>query len=162
MPTWGVMILNKSCEKATDLTIIHSFQRSIEITTAILLLTGQITIIGVFVRPGRFSLSLGGPLFGGHRLEGKNQEEVGSLFIDILDIILAILLINNVIHVTGTFVSSGEFSINVSGPIFGYPEVVPALPFEDYDFFNKIVSKHYNVPPEMVTKLRGNEYNVIN
>lgn len=82
---------------------------------------------------------------------------MGNLFIDILDIIIAILLINDAIHVTGIFISSGDFSINVSGPIFGYPEVVPALPIEDYNFFNTIVKKHYNVPPELLTTLKGNE-----
>lgn len=157
MPTWGVVILIESCVVNSEKKVIHSFQRNLEITTAILLLTGQITIIGVFVRPGRFSLSLGGPLFGGHRLEGTDHSQVGNLFIDILDIIIAILLINDAIHVTGTFISSGDFSINVSGPIFGYPEVVPALPIEDYNFFNTIVKKYYNVPPELLTTLKGNE-----
>ncbi|MFB6803642.1 hypothetical protein [Peribacillus butanolivorans] len=151
------MILNETCELDTNKKVIHSFQRSIEITSAILLLTGQITIIGIFVRPGRFSLSLGGPLFGGHRLEGKDHSQEGNLFIDILDIIIAILLINDVIHVTGLFVSSGEFTINVSGPIFGYPEVTPALPIEDYNLFNTIITKHYIVPPELLTNIRGNE-----
>ncbi|MFF5399660.1 hypothetical protein ACFY5J_20250 [Peribacillus butanolivorans] len=151
------MILNETCEFDTNKKVIHSFQRSIEITSAILLLTGQITIIGIFVRPGRFSLSLGGPLFGGHRLEGKDHSQEGNLFIDILDIIIAILLINDVIHVTGFFVSSGEFTINVSGPIFGYPEVTPALPIEDYNLFNTIITKHYIVPPELLTNIRGNE-----
>ncbi|WP_311202517.1 hypothetical protein [Peribacillus aracenensis] len=151
------MILIESCVVNSEKKVIHSFQRNLEITTAILLLTGQITIIGIFVRPGRFSLSLGGPLFGGHRLEGTDHSQVGNLFIDILDIIIAILLINDAIHVTGTFISSGDFSINVSGPIFGYPEVVPALPIEDYNFFNTIVKKHYNVPPELLTTLKGNE-----
>ncbi|PEZ77729.1 hypothetical protein CN380_18655 [Bacillus sp. AFS017274] len=157
MPTWGVVILIETCVDNSEKKVIHSFQRNLEITTAILLLTGQITIIGVFVRAGRFSLSLGGPLFGGHRLEGKDHSQVGNLFIDILDIIIAILLINDAIHVTGIFISSGDFSINVSGPIFGYPEVVPALPIEDYNFFNTIVKKHYNVPPELLTTLKGNE-----
>lgn len=58
---------------------------------------------------------------------------------------------------TGFFVSSGEFTINVSGPIFGYPEVVPALPIEDYNLFNTIITKHYIVPPELLTNIRGNE-----
>ncbi|MFF2456896.1 hypothetical protein [Peribacillus simplex] len=151
------MILIETSVVNSEKKVIHSFQRNLEITTAILLLTGQITIIGIFVRPGRFSLSLGGPLFGGHRLEGTDHSQVGNLFIDILDIIIAILLINEAIHVTGTFISSGDFSINVSGPIFGYPEVVPALPIEDYNFFNTIVKKHFNVPPELLTTLKGNE-----
>lgn len=150
------MILNETCEFDTNKKVIHSFQRSIEITSAILLLTGQITIIGIFVRPGRFSLSLGGPLFGGHRLEGKDHCKKET-FYRYTDIIIAILLINDVIHVTGLFVSSGEFTINVSGPIFGYPEVVPALPIEDYNLFNTIITKHYIVPPELLTNIRGNE-----
>ncbi|WP_412547127.1 hypothetical protein [Peribacillus simplex] len=151
------MILIETCVANSEKKVIHSFQRNLEITTAILLLTGQITIIGVFVRSGRFGLSLGGPLFGGHRIEGRDHSQVGNLFIDILDIIIAILLINDAIHVTGIFISSGDFSINVSGPIFGYPEVVPALPIEDYNFFNTIVKKHYNVPSELLTTLKGNE-----
>ncbi|AMM95500.1 hypothetical protein UP17_12010 [Peribacillus simplex] len=150
-------MLIETCVVNSEKKVIHSFQRNLEITTAILLLTGQITIIGVFVRPSRFSLSLGGPLFGGHRLEGRDHSQAGNLFIDILDIIIAILLINDAIHVTGIFISSGDFTINVSGPIFGYPEVVPALPIEDYNFFNSIVKKHYNVPSELLTTLKGNE-----
>lgn len=154
---WGVVMVN-----GNDLTVVHSLQRSLDYTAAILLLTGQITIIGVFVRPNRFSLSTGGPLFGGKRLEGINGSKAVTVFIDILDIIVAVLIIIDEINVTGSFVSSSEFSINVSGPIFGYPKVLPALPIEEHTFFHTIVNNHFQVPSELMTKLRGTEQNVVN
>lgn len=152
LPIWGVVTVNGS-----DLTVIHSLQRSLDYTAAILLLTGQITIIGVFVRPNKFSLSTGGPLFGGKRLEGVKGFKAATVFIDILDIIVAVLIIIDEINVTGSFVSSSEFAINVSGPIFGYPKVLPALPVEEHTFFHTIVNNHFHVPPELMTKLKGSE-----
>lgn len=141
--------------------LIYSVERSLDLITATLLLTGQITIFGVFVRPGRFSLSLGGPLFGSARLEGKNQALLGDIIINFIDVILAILLIIGKIHVTGTFVSSGEFTINVSGPIFGYPEIIPiTIPQESIEQFNSIVSKYYVVPQELLDHVIRSEKNV--
>jgi len=139
----------------SDLTVIHSLQRSLDYTAAILLLTGQITIIGVFVRPNMFSLSTGGPL-------GVNGSKAATVFIDILDIIVAILIIIDEINVTGSFVLSSEFAINVSGPIFGYPKVLPALPVEEHTFFHTIVTNHFHVPPELMTKLKGTEQIAVN
>jgi len=157
------MSLNNPCaddKNRLETEVIFSIERTLGLITAILLLTGQITIFGIFVRPGRFSLSLGGPITGGSRLEGIDNQGIGKLVINFIDIILATLLILDEINVTGTFISSGEFTINVSGPIFGYPRVVPiTLPPENIKTFNSVVSKHYTVPLELLNNLKRGESN---
>ena len=149
------MLMDGINNQANELEQIHSIQRTIDTVAALLLLTGQVTISGVFVRPGRFSVSIGGPIFGGRRLEGKNHSRAGSLVIDIIDILLAIFLLNDEINVEGTFISSGTFTMNISGPIFGFPKVIPALPNlkNDFQFFKSQVSAHYQVPPELMEKI---------
>lgn len=157
------MSLNNPCVDATNslgTDVIFSIERTLGLITAILLLTGQITIIGIFVRPGRFSLSLGGPITGGSRLEGIDNQGMGNFVINFIDIILAILLIIDEINVTGSFISSGDFTINVSGPIFGYPRVVPVtLPPENIETFHSVVSKQYKVPLELLNNLKRAESN---
>ncbi len=157
------MSLNNPCVDATNslgTDVIFSIERTLGLITAILLLTGQITIIGIFVRPGRFSLSLGGPITGGSRLEGIDNQGIGNVVINFIDIILAILLIIDEINVTGSFISSGDFTINVSGPIFGYPRVVPVtLPPENIETFHSVISKQYTVPPELLNNLKRAESN---
>lgn len=51
----GVTILEKNIEITKDIQVIRSIQRDLNIVTVALLLTGQITIIGVFVTPGGFA-----------------------------------------------------------------------------------------------------------
>ncbi|WP_455675548.1 hypothetical protein [Pradoshia sp.] len=131
---------------------ISAFHRLIDMITAILLLTEQITIIGVFLRPGRFAFSVGGPIFGGSRVVAKDDLPIEQEILDVINIILAILLISDKITITGLFITSGEFTINVSGPIFGYPKVVPStLMLENYKLFHAIVKEHYTVPPELLS-----------
>lgn len=158
------MLMDGTNNQADELEQIHSIQRTIDTVAALLLLTGQVTISGVFVRPGRFSVSIGGPIFGGRRLEGKNHSRAGSLVIDIIDILLAIFLLNDEINVEGTFISSGTFTLNISGPIFGFPKVIPALPNlkNDFQFFKSQVSAHYQVPPELWRKSKRIDQNVFN
>ena len=137
---------------------IHAVQRSIDIITAILLLTEQITIIGIFIRPGRFSISVGGPLFGGSRIVPKENWPIEQEVLDIIHIILAILLFSEKITLTGIFITSAEFAINVSGPIFGYTKTVPStLMLENYKLFHKVVKEHYSVPPELLSNLIRND-----
>ncbi len=126
---------------------IASLQRDLNIATAALLLTGQITIVGVFVTPPEFSLSLSGPLFGRTRLEGKNGNTVATAMVDVIDVIIAILLIIDAIRVVSSVFGPARFSINVSGPIFGSPLYEPTLPNlkENYHFFRKIVSDHFDI-----------------
>jgi hypothetical protein len=135
---------------------IGTIQREIDIITAILLLTGQITIIGVFVTSGGFRISVGGPLTGSSRLEGKSGNQTINTIIDGIDIITAILLLSGEIGVTGTFVSAGRFTINVSGPIFGVPKSEPSLLGleKDFNIFRRIVSRHYKVDPHLVEKFK--------
>lgn len=151
----GVTILNKNIEIKKDIQIIRSIQRDLSIVTVALLLTGQITIIGVFVTPGGFRVSLGGPLTGENRIEGKFEKQTTNIIIDVIDIVLAILLINDEIGVTGSFIAPGRFTINVSGPIFGVPKLEPNLPYleRDYNFFQKIVSKYFYVNPNLLKTL---------
>lgn len=158
------MLMDGTNNQANELEQIHSIQRTIDTVAALLLLTGQVTINGVFVRPGRFSVSIGGPIFGGRRLEGKDRSRAGSLVIDIIDILLAIFLLNDEINVEGTFISSGTFTLNISGPIFGFPKVIPALPNlkNDFQFFKSQVSAHYQVPPELWRKSKRDDQNVFN
>ncbi|MBZ6487599.1 hypothetical protein SFC34_03030 [Priestia aryabhattai] len=134
--------------------LIFAIQRNLDVVTAILLLTGQITIIGVFVTPGAFRISVGGPITGTSRIEGKGGDAGINIIIDMIDVILAALLLNNQINVSGVFISSGRFTINVSGPIFGVPKTEPALSElnQSSQFFHRTVSKHFYVNPDLVEK----------
>ncbi|MFE7820893.1 hypothetical protein ACFU1R_22090 [Priestia megaterium] len=134
--------------------LIFAIQRNLDVVTAILLLTGQITIIGVFVTPGAFRVSVGGPITGTSRIEGKDGDAGINIIIDMIDVILAALLLNNQINVSGAFISSGRFTINVSGPIFGVPKTEPALSElnQSSQFFHRTVSKHFYVNPDLVEK----------
>lgn len=137
-----------------DIRIIASLQRDLNIATAALLLTGQITIIGVFITSGEFSLSLSGPLFGRQRIESKFGDQLTNTLIDVTDIIIAILLLIDEVRVVSSVVGPGRFTVNVSGPIFGAPVSEPTLPFlkKSYHFFKKIVSKHFEIDPLVFSK----------
>ncbi|MFP5111528.1 hypothetical protein ACSU64_03960 [Bacillaceae bacterium C204] len=139
----------KSTNVQEDLHVIASLQRDLNLASAALLLTGQITIIGVFVTPGEFSVSLSGPLFGRTRLEGKYGNLFATTMIDIIDVLIAVLLIIDEIRVVSSVVGPSRFSINVSGPIFGAPKYEPTLPVlkKSFHFFRKIVSRHFEVDP---------------
>ncbi|MEH7111005.1 hypothetical protein V7124_01365 [Neobacillus niacini] len=141
--------MQNDCQIQEGLQLIASLQRDLNIVTAALLLTGQITIVGIFVTPPEFSLSLSGPLFGRTRLEGKNGNKIATSLIDVIDVIIAILLIVDAIRVVSSVVGPTRFAINVSGPIFGAPLYEPTLPIlkTNYRFIKKIVSKHFNIDP---------------
>ena len=158
------MLMGGVDNQVSELEKIHSIQRTIDTVAALLLLTGQVTINGVFVRSARFSISIGGPIFGGRRLEGKNHSRAGSIVIDMIDILLAIFLLNDDINVEGTFIAPGSFTMNISGPIFGYPKIIPSLPCleDDFEFFQSQVSTHYQVPPELWRKLKRDDQSVFN
>lgn len=141
-------MLNNSKIKE-DIRVIASLQRDLNLAAAALLLTGQITIVGIFVAPGEFSLSLSGPLFGRARIEGKFGNNLTTTMIDILDVIIALLLIIDEIRVESAVVGPSRFSIIASGPIFGAPVYEPTLPIlkRNYKFIKKIVTKHYEIDP---------------
>jgi len=137
--------LNNEQEKQ----LIRTIQRDISVATAALLLTGQVTLRGVFVTPGSFRLSLAGPLTGTERLEGKNGNKVATAFLDILDISIAILLLKGSIVVEGTFIGAREFTLVVSGPIFGMPIPEPSLPElkDDYTLYKKVITNQFHFNP---------------
>jgi hypothetical protein len=130
-----------------DLLIVESIQRNIDIITAALLLTGQFTLSRIIVEPGGFALSVGGPLTGISRLEGRFGNKAFNLVIDIVDIVLAILLITNEINVTGIFLGPGRFTINITGPIFGVPKNINTIPEIEKVFtqFRWVISDHLNI-----------------
>lgn len=93
--------------------------QSIDIFTAILILTGQISIGGVFVTPESFSLSLSGPFTGRTRKEAIPDVPAADAALDFINIITALLLIIGQINVIGTYITSKGFSIVLGGPPFG-------------------------------------------
>lgn len=95
---------------------LSAVYRGLGIAAAVLLLTGQLSIAGVFLSPGTFSLSLSGP-FTGYAVEGVTPS--ANAVLDGLDVIVALLLILNEISIVGTFITGGRFTIVVSGPPFG-------------------------------------------
>jgi hypothetical protein len=145
-----------------EIQVIASLQRDLNLATAVLLLTGQLTIIGVNVAPGGFSVSLSGPIFGRCRLEGKFGERVTNTVIDVIDILITILLIIDKIRIFRTMIGPDGFAVNVSGPIFGYPLSAPKLPIlrKNYNFFHNIVSNHFNIDPKIFRNVERNEENV--
>ncbi|EJY55879.1 hypothetical protein URH17368_1455 [Alicyclobacillus hesperidum URH17-3-68] len=77
----------------------------------------------MFISPGNISLSLSG-YFTGSGVEGKS--DVDRRLLDAIDFVTALLLIVNELQVIGTYMTTGRFSIVVSGPLFG------ANPVEGY------------------------------
>jgi hypothetical protein len=90
------------------------------------LLSGQITAQAIWVVSAGFGITVGGPITGNSRLVGKSK---GAKFIiDVIDIVLAVLLISGQIVITGIFVGPAQYSVVLSGPIFGTPRVTGKLP----------------------------------
>ncbi len=117
-------------------SIISGIYQTVDYVAAILLLSGQVTASGVFVSPGGMWISITGPILGGVRLSGKNLAT--SLTLDVVDIVTALLLILGQITVTGPWVSSGSFSLVISGPAFGITRVpVPVDSSETANEFGK-------------------------
>ena len=102
-------------------SIISGIYKTIDYMAAILLLTGQVTSSGVFVSPNGLWVSITGPILGGIRLSGKSF--AANVTLDAIDIITALLLILGQITVTGPWISSGSFSLVISGPVFGVTKV---------------------------------------
>jgi hypothetical protein len=114
--------------------IPQTILRSLDILTAVLLLTGQLKITSVFLTSDSFGLSLAGPITG-FATEAKTPS--AELVLDALDVITALLLITDQINVVGPFIGSRTISIVVSGPPFGYTKLKGYLPrtqefFHDY------------------------------
>ncbi|QSO52267.1 hypothetical protein JZ785_26650 [Alicyclobacillus curvatus] len=112
--------------KGSSQRYLDGVQYSIDFITALLLFTGQISTSGIFVVPDGFQLAMTGPIFGGVTLQGvnRNWDVVGAA----VDRIVAILLILNVIRVTGPYITSGRFFLVVAGEIFGIKEIAGAVP----------------------------------
>ncbi|WP_052712076.1 hypothetical protein [Domibacillus indicus] len=108
-----------------DGTVLYVIQREIDIVTAALLLTGQFTVLGIFIAPGSFSLSAGGPITGVARLEGKYKDKAINAAIDAIDILTALLLLMDKINVNGLGIAPEGFSLSVGGPPFGGDKIQP-------------------------------------
>ncbi len=118
-----------------DLAIAGVY-KAIDFSTAILLLTGQVTSTGVFISPGGMWLSMTGPILGGKRISGIDTPT--NVALDVVDIVTAILIILGQLTMTGPWVTSGSFNLVVSGPAFGVNSVpVPATASEVRDTFYK-------------------------
>ena len=105
--------------------LLASTQYSIDIITAILLLTGQITTTGIFFVPEGFYLGATGPILGGVRSTGQSGS--ASVILDVVDVLAAVLLIMNAIRVTGPYITSNRFFLVFSGPLFGIKDIVNVL-----------------------------------
>ncbi|MFC4767820.1 hypothetical protein [Effusibacillus consociatus] len=115
--------------KSQPQKIVESVYLMLDLITAALLLTGQITIRGVFFTTGAsFSLSLAGPVTGGKRSEAVEEAPSANLVLDFVDVLTALLLIIGEINVVGTLLTSGGFTIVVSGPIFGREKTEAYIP----------------------------------
>lgn len=98
-------------------TTLRGVQYSVDFLTAILLLTGQITTVGVYIVSNGFLLAATGPIIGGDRMKG--QSTAASIGLDAIDVINALLLIVGQVQVTGPYITSGRVYIVWTGEIFG-------------------------------------------
>ena len=101
-----------------ELRVIATLRRELNTATAALLLTGQLTVVGIFIAPQLYRLSLGGPLFGSTRLEGKNRNKLATALIDGLDVIIAILLLADAIRVANIVIGPSGFAIKCKWTYF--------------------------------------------
>lgn len=148
--------MKKSSKEKQILETVRVIHRNLAIIVAILLLTGQLSIVGVFVSPRGFRFTLSGPITGLGRIESKTGNIVVNLIISILNIIIAKLLIIDQFNVSGSVLTPDGFTINVGGPILGMPRVTARIPdFNNYlDNFDKLVCKFFDLDPAIVKKYR--------
>ncbi|MGG3889798.1 hypothetical protein [Metabacillus fastidiosus] len=132
-----------------------AIQKYINYIIAILLLTGQLTITGVFVKSDGISISLGGPIIGSDRTVAKRGNRTVNLLIEVIDVILALLIFTDQIGISSIVISSEKFFINVTGPIFSEPRVVVSAPAvrENIKAFNQIVPKQYQIDSSKMGKI---------
>lgn len=141
-----------------DENIIREIQRDIDLIIAFLLLTGQITLTRVYFGPGYFGVTVGGPLTGANRLESSNGDPLGNVTLDIVDILIAILILKDEINLVGLFIASdARFSLSISGPIFGRAKVVPITKYlkKNQKEFHTIVSNNFFLDDEFLSVLKN-------
>ena len=108
---------------------LRTIYQTIDITTAVLLLTGQITIRSIiFTSGGETRLTVAGPIFGIERTEARPQVPGAGAVIDGLDVILALLIILGQMQVSGLFISQQRFTLQISGPALGSPKFEAYVP----------------------------------
>lgn len=111
--------------RARARNVLATTQYSIDIVTAVLLLTGQITTTGIFFVPEGFYLGATGPLLGGVRSTGRAAS--AGVILDAVDVLSALLLIMNAVRVTGPYITSQRVFVVFSGPVFGIRQLVNVL-----------------------------------
>lgn len=129
-------------------TYARSFHQSIDISAAVLLLTGQMSIRSVVFSTGaEIRLSLSGPLTSGTRVVPRTDEPAAPIVMNTTNAIVALLLILGEIQTVGIFVQSKRFGLLVAGPPLGSPRTVAYVP-GTCRFFEKFkwqVLKQYRV-----------------
>lgn len=120
--------------RAINTAIVQSIHRGMDVASAILLLTGQITIGGVFIAPEEFGLSLSGPFTGSGAIGTTPNAQ---LIQDGLDVIAALLLIIGEFDVIGTYITANRFTIVIGGPPIGVAKTVAYVP-STREFFNDL------------------------
>ena len=148
-------MVNKKMEEEILLKV-RNIHRNLGIIIAILLLLNQLTIAGIFVTPRGFRMTLAGPITGMRRIESRTGNPIINLIIYGINLVTAKLLIKDEFFLTGSVLTPDGFTVNVGGPLFGLPRVVYRLPdfIMDQDNFHEIVSKQFNMDPNIVNKYR--------
>lgn len=111
------------------MTALSGVQYSVDFVTAILLLTGQITTVGIYIVSDGFLLAATGPIMGGDRLTGIPVP--ASFGLDAVDVINAFLLILGQVRVTGPYITSGRVYMVWTGPIFGLESTTVTTPVNE-------------------------------
>ncbi|RIV17285.1 hypothetical protein D2Q93_15570 [Alicyclobacillaceae bacterium I2511] len=101
----------------SKLRVVQALYVGVDLTMAVLLLTGQLTAVGVFILPEGIELSVTGPMFGGNRLVGRSMAATST--IAAIDLALALLLILGQLRFVGTYVSSRSLFLIITGPPLG-------------------------------------------
>lgn len=117
---------NSSESSSVFTNALRGVQYSVDFLTAILLLTGQISTVGVYIVSNGFLLAATGPIMGGDRLKGLSTP--ASMGLDAIDVINALLLIIGQVQVTGPYITSGRLYMVWTGEIFGLPTTEVTTP----------------------------------
>ncbi|MFA9556948.1 hypothetical protein ACERII_06580 [Evansella sp. AB-rgal1] len=139
------------------LETISRIHRNLAIITAILLLTGQISIMGVFVTPRGFRVTMAGPITGLSRIESKTGNIFVNVGISVINILIAKMLLMEQFSITGSALTPQGFTINAGGPILGVPRVKAKIPkidglFNDLDNIHQLTCTFLGVDPKVTRK----------